>query len=151
VLSVRAEQGFTYEAEARSAKTPWSYSYDWGIYEDLIPHSLYLVTHFLTRPGVPLVAAFDLDKVREAAVEELRLLIPSDGAIGEVMFSLNAQPQRARVEVVGTLGSMTADHLGLYTTSTLIGGMPRTIQRLSGGFQVSVQHASGSASLVLGA
>jgi len=151
VLSIRVEQGFAYDPEARSARTPWSYTYDWGIYEDLIPHPLYLVTHFLTHPGVPLVAAFDLARVREAAVEEIRLLIPSEGAIGEIMFSLNAQPQPARIEVVGTRGRMTADHLGLYTTSTLVGGMPRTIQRLSAGFHTSVQHAIGSASLVAGA
>src|SRR5918992_460604 len=31
VISVRVEQGFTYEAAARSAVIPWSYTYDWGI------------------------------------------------------------------------------------------------------------------------
>jgi 2-alkyl-3-oxoalkanoate reductase len=30
ILSVRAEQGFTYESAARSSAIPWSYTYDWG-------------------------------------------------------------------------------------------------------------------------
>ncbi|HEX2250440.1 MAG TPA: Gfo/Idh/MocA family oxidoreductase, partial [Gemmatimonadales bacterium] len=41
VISVRAEQGFTYEAAARSKRIPWSYGYDWGTFHNLICHPLY--------------------------------------------------------------------------------------------------------------
>ncbi len=51
VISIRAEQGFTYEAAARSTVIPWSYSYDWGTFDNLICHPLYLACHFLTDPG----------------------------------------------------------------------------------------------------
>jgi 2-alkyl-3-oxoalkanoate reductase len=151
VLSVRAEQGFGYESVARAAKIPWSYGYDWGIFENLIPHALYLVTHFLANPGTPLVAAFDLGTVKEAAVEELHVLIPSDAAVGEVVLSMNAAPQRVRLEVIGTRGSLTADYVGLHVTGAVLGGLPGVVQRLTGGFQTAWQHAAGSTTFILGA
>jgi 2-alkyl-3-oxoalkanoate reductase len=150
VLSVRAEQGFGYESAARAATIPWSYGYDWGIFENLIPHALYLVSHFLAAPGTPLVAAFDLGTVKEAAVEELRILIPSDSAVGEVVLSMNAAPQRVRLEVVGTRGSLTADYVGLQVTGTILSGLPGIVQRLTAGFQTAWQHAAGSAAFIVG-
>jgi predicted dehydrogenase len=150
VLSVRAEQGFGYESVARAAKIPWSYTYGWGIYENLIPHPLYLVSHFLAHPGVPAVTAFNVGAVREAAVEELRVLIPSDSAVGEVVLSMNAAPQRARIEVVGTKGSLTADYLGLCVTGTRVSGMPSSVQRLAAGFHTAWEHVAGSSALIFG-
>ena len=150
VLSVRAEQGFGYEGVARAAAIPWSYTYDWGVYENLMPHALYLVTHFLASPGVPQVAGFDLGGVREAAVEEIRALIPSTAAVGEVVLSMNATPQRVRVEVVGTRGSLTADYVGLHVTGARVSGMPGVVQRLTAGFHLAWQQAGGSWSLIAG-
>ena len=109
VVSVRAEQGFMYEPGARSAVIPWSYSYDWGTFDNLICHPLYLACHFLSHPGRPQVAGFNLGTVREAAVEEIRVLIPSANGIGEVSLSLCSSPEVNRLEIVGTKGRITAD------------------------------------------
>ncbi len=109
VVSVRAEQGFTFEPGARSAVIPWSYSYDWGIFENLISHPLYLACHFLSHPGRPQALGFNLGSVREAAVEEIRVLIPSTNGIGEVSLSLCSSPEVNRLEIVGTRGRVTAD------------------------------------------
>ena len=108
VISVRAEQGFTYET-ARSASLPWSYSYDWGTFDKLISQPLYLVCHFLNDPGLPRVVGLNLGTVREAGVEELRVLIPSSAGLGEVSFSLCTAPGVNRIEVLGTKGKVTAD------------------------------------------
>ena len=108
VISVRAEQGFTYET-ARSASLPWSYSYDWGTFDKLISQPLYLVCHFLKDPGLPRVVGLNLGTVREAGVEELRVLIPSSAGLGEVSFSLCTAPGVNRIEVLGTKGKVTAD------------------------------------------
>jgi 2-alkyl-3-oxoalkanoate reductase len=151
VLSVRAEQGFGYEAVAHAARVPWSYAYDWGVYDNLMPHPLYLVCHFLANPGVPIVAGFDLGTVQEAAVEEIRVLIPSDAAIGEVVLSMNASPQRAKIEVVGTRGTLAADYVGLYVSGSRVTGMPAAVQRLTAGLHAARQHAAGSTALILGA
>jgi len=150
VLSVRAEQGFGYEGVARGATIPWSYTYDWGIYENLVPHALYLVTAFLAEPGAPQVASFDLGTVREAAVEEIRAWIPSAAAVGEVVLSMNAAPQRVRVEVVGTRGALVADYVGLNVTGVRVSGMPGIVQRLTAGFHAAWQQAGGSLSLITG-
>ena len=109
VISVRAEQGFTYEAAARSTSIPWSYSYDWGTFDNLISHPLYLVCHFLKDPGLPRVVGLNLGSIRDVGVEELRVLIPSSAGLGEVSFSLCSAPEVNRIEVLGTRGRVTAD------------------------------------------
>jgi predicted dehydrogenase/nucleoside-diphosphate-sugar epimerase len=150
VLAVRAEQGFGSEGVARGASIPWSYTYDWGIYENLMPHALYLVSAFLAEPGIPQVAGFNLGTVREAAVEEIRAWIPSAAAVGEVVLSMNAAPQRVRVEVVGTRGALVADYVGLHVAGVRVSGMPGIVQRLTAGFHAGWQQVGGSLSLITG-
>lgn len=123
VISVRAEQGFTYEAAARSSAIPWSYSYDWGTFDNLICHPLYLACHFLSDPGKPEVAGFNLGTVREAGVEEIRVLIPALNGIGEVSLSLCSSPEVNRVELTGTSGRITADWRTMAVMTTREGGL----------------------------
>ena len=134
VISVRAEQGFTYEADARSAVIPWSYSYDWGTFDNLICHPLYLACHFLSDPGNPRVAGFNLGSVREAGVEEIRVLIPSSSGIGEVSLSLCSSPEVNRVEVTGTKGRITADWQTMTVLTTRASGLPSAASRFTGNF-----------------
>ena len=131
VISVRAEQGFTYDAAARSAAIPWSYSYDWGTFDNLASHPLYLACHILADPGKPQVAGFNLGTMREAGVEEIRALIPSSNGIGEVSLSLCASPEVNRVEVTGTRGRIIADWETM-TVSTSSSRLPGAVKRLTG-------------------
>jgi 2-alkyl-3-oxoalkanoate reductase len=134
VISVRAEQGFTYEAAARSAMIPWSYGYDWGAFDNLICHPLYLACHFLTDPGLPQVVGLNLGTVREAGVEELRVLIPSSTALGEVSFSLCSAPEVNRIEVVGSKGRIMADWQTMTVLSYRESGLPSALVRFTANF-----------------
>jgi predicted dehydrogenase/nucleoside-diphosphate-sugar epimerase len=139
VVSVRCEQGFSYESAARAAAIPWAYGYEWGIYENLMPHPLYLVSRFLEQPGEPEVVAFDLGKVREAAVDELRVLIPSKSACAEVSLSLTTAPERNRIEIVGTRGRIWADYASLTVLVERVNFLPGIVRRLLGNLGVSWQ------------
>ena len=134
VISVRAEQGFTYEANARSAVIPWSYSYDWGTFDNLICHPIYLACHFLTDPGRPQVAAFNPGLMREAGVEEIRVVIPSRTGIAEVSLSLSSSPEINRVEVVGTRGRVTADWQTMTVLTLRESGLPSALARFTANF-----------------
>jgi nucleoside-diphosphate-sugar epimerase/predicted dehydrogenase len=134
VVSVRAEQGFTYEASARSAVIPWSYSYDWGTFDNLICHPLYLACHFLKDPGRPQVASFNPGLVREAGVEEIRVVIPSRTGIAEVSLSLTSSPEINRVEIVGTRGRVTADWQTMAVLTTRESGLPPALARFGANF-----------------
>lgn len=134
VISVRAEQGFTYEAAARSASIPWSYSYDWGTFDNLICHPLYLASHFLTDPGLPRVVGLNLGAVREAGVEELRVLIPSSTGLGEVSFSLSSAPEVNRIEILGTKGRITADWQTMTVLTYRESGLPSAVARFTANF-----------------
>ena len=150
VLSVRAEQGFAYEKVARAASIPWSYRYEWGVFDNLMPHALYLTTHFLNEPGSPLVSAFDLGRIREAGVEELRVLIPSRGAVGEVALSMTAAPPQNRVEIVGTRGRLLVDYLAMSVTGFRLTGLPGPVARFTSGFSAGWQSVGANASLIAG-
>ena len=134
VVSVRAEQGFTYEPGARSAVIPWSYAYDWGTFDNLICHPLYLACRFLSEPGKPQVVGFNIGSVREAGVEEIRVLIPSTTGIGEVSLSLCSSPEVNRVEVIGTRGRVTADWQTLTVITQRQSRLPPALTRITGGF-----------------
>jgi nucleoside-diphosphate-sugar epimerase/predicted dehydrogenase len=134
VISVRAEQGFTYEAAARSTSIPWSYSYDWGAFDNLICHPLYLACHFLPDPGRPQVVGYNLGTTREAGVVEIRLLIPSPAGIAEVSLSLCSAPEVNRIEVVGTRGRISADWQTMTVLVTRERGLPSAVVRFTGNF-----------------
>jgi nucleoside-diphosphate-sugar epimerase/predicted dehydrogenase len=148
VISVRAEQGFTYEASARSAVIPWSYSYDWGTFDNLICHPLYLACHFFSEPGRPQVAAFNTGSVREAGVEEIRVLIPSKTGIAEVSLSLSSSPEVNRVEIVGTQGRIMADWQTMTVLTSRASGLPSALSRFTANFGTAADLAkSGMATL----
>jgi nucleoside-diphosphate-sugar epimerase/predicted dehydrogenase len=138
VISVRAEQGFTYEAAARSAAIPWSYSYDWGTFDNLICHPLYLACHFLGDPGQPKVVGLNLGAVREAGVEEIRVLVPSSTGIGEVSLSLCSSPEVNRVEIVGSKGRITADWQTMTVLTHGRSGLPSALARFTGNFETAL-------------
>jgi nucleoside-diphosphate-sugar epimerase/predicted dehydrogenase len=150
VISVRAEQGFTYEAAARSASIPWSYSYDWGTFDNLICHPLYLACHFLTDPGLPRVVGLNLGTVREAGVEELRVLIPSSAGLGEVSFSLCSAPEVNRIEVLGTSGRVTADWQTMTVLTYRESGLPSALARFAGNFVTALNLVRSGTGTLLG-
>jgi predicted dehydrogenase/nucleoside-diphosphate-sugar epimerase len=150
VVSVRAEQGFAYERSARSASVPWSYRYDWGIFDNLMPHPLYLASHFLDRPADPHVVGFNLGRIREAGVEEIRVLIPSGSAVAEVALSLTTAPPRNYVEVIGTQGRLTADWISLSTLVLRHSPLPAFVSRFTSNARIAAQLAGATAGLAWG-
>jgi nucleoside-diphosphate-sugar epimerase/predicted dehydrogenase len=150
VISIRAEQGFTYEAAARSTVIPWSYSYDWGTFDNLICHPLYLACHLLTNPGRPQVVGFNLGAVREAGVEEIRVLIPSSSGIGEVSLSLCNSPEVNRIEVVGTRGRITADWQTMTVLTMAQSGLPSALVRFTANFAAALDLTRAGVQTLLG-
>jgi 2-alkyl-3-oxoalkanoate reductase len=150
VISVRAEQGFTYEAAARSRVIPWSYSYDWGTFDNLICHPLYLACHFLPDAGQPQVVGHNLGAVREAGVEEVRVLIPSPAGIGEVSLSLCSAPEVNRIEVTGTRGRVTADWQTMTVVTTSQSGLPSALVRFTSNFATALDLARSGMTTLIG-
>jgi 2-alkyl-3-oxoalkanoate reductase len=150
VISVRAEQGFTYEASARSAVIPWSYAYDWGTFDNLICHPLYLACHFLTEPGQPQVAAYNPGLVREAGVEEIRVVIPSHSGIAEVSLSLCSAPEVNRVELVGSRGRIVADWQTMTVLTSRESGWPSAMARFTANFATAFDLIRSGLSTVFG-
>ena len=150
VVSVRAEQGFTYEAMARSANIPWSYTYDWGTFDNLFCHPLYLACYFLRNPGRPQVVGYNLGTLREAAVEEIRVLLPSESGLGEVSLSLCTSPEVNRLELVGTRGRIVADWQTMTVLTTRTSEWPPAVARFTGNFTTAFHLARAGLATVYG-
>jgi nucleoside-diphosphate-sugar epimerase/predicted dehydrogenase len=150
IVSVRAEQGFTYEAAARSAQMPWSYIYDWGIVENLLPHPLSVACHFLEEPGEPQVVGFNLGRVRESAVEEIRAIIPAKNAVAEVSLSMLNTPEVNRLEVVGTRGRIVVDFNAMSVLSSRQSGLPSAVTRFTLNINAALQLTRSSLAVASG-
>ncbi len=150
VVSVRAEQGYSYEGAARAAEIPWSYLDDFGILDNLMAHPLYLATHFLAHPGAAQVHAYNLNRVSEAGVEEVRVMIPSREAAAEVCLTLNAHPERNRVEIMGTDGRIVVDLLGMSLQVTRRSGLPSIVSRFGGDLGTAKQLVVSTGATILG-
>jgi 2-alkyl-3-oxoalkanoate reductase len=151
VISVRAEQGFTYDHAARSAVIPWNYSYDWGTFDRLICQPLYLACQFLSNPGKPRVAGFNRGTVREAGVEEIRVLIPATRGIGEVSLSLCGAPEVNRIEISGTNGRVTADWHTMTVLTLNRSRLPSALARFTGNLAAAANLARTGLLHLLGA
>ncbi len=149
VVSVRAEQGFAYESIARSLRMPWSYTYEWGIFENLMPHPLYLALHFLDEPGEPLVYGYSTERIREARFEEIRVLIPSPASVAEVSLSLTGRPERNRLYILGTQGALDADLLASTLVRYRVRPLPSFADRFLGTVGAASQLAAGAVGNVL--
>jgi 2-alkyl-3-oxoalkanoate reductase len=149
LVSVRAEQGFTYEPGARAAMIPWDHTYDWGIFENLMPHPLSLLCRLLHDPGDPSVVGLNVGRVREAAVEEVRVIIPAANALGELSFSL-ATPEANRLELVGTTGRILVDFDAMIVLSWGENGLPTAVNRFGRNFVTAAKLADASAAVAAG-
>jgi 2-alkyl-3-oxoalkanoate reductase len=150
VLSLRVEQGFQYEAAARSAVIPWSYTYDWGIFDNLMPHALSVACHFLGEPDELEVTGFNPGCVREAAVEEIRALISSGDVAAEVSLSLCASPEVNRLELVGTRGRIIVDFNAMTVLSRGVGSLPTAASRFTSGLATGVKLAGSTIGVAIG-
>src|SRR5262249_6970341 len=119
-------------------------------FENLITHPLYVACHFLHDPGKPQVVALSPGRVREAAVEEIRVLIPAENAIGEVSLSLCASPETNRFEVVGTNGRILVDFVTLTVVTRRNNGLPSFVDRFSANFRTAASLMRSGTSVAFG-
>jgi nucleoside-diphosphate-sugar epimerase/predicted dehydrogenase len=150
VLSVRAEQGFTYESAAHSLVVPWYYRDDWGLFDALIPHPLSLVCSLLQEPGEPQVIGLNVGKLRESAVDELRIVIPASNALGELSLSLVAAPEVNSFEAVGTLGRIAVDFNAFTVLSSRDSGLPSFVNRFMRNFTTALKLTGASTATTFG-
>ena len=80
---------------------------------------------------------FNLGTVREAAVEEIRVLIPAVNGIGEVSLSLCSSPEVNRLEIVGTKGRVTADWQTYAVLTSLQRRLPTVLAALAPSFDAA--------------
>jgi nucleoside-diphosphate-sugar epimerase/predicted dehydrogenase len=150
IVSIRAEQGFSYEAAARSAVIPWSYTYEWGIFDNLMPHPLSVACHFLGEPDELQATGFSPGCVREAAVEEVRVQIRSGRRVAEVSLSLCASPEVNRLEVVGTAGRILVDFNAMTVLSRGRSSLPAAAARFTSSLEAAGRLTASTFGVALG-
>jgi predicted dehydrogenase len=80
-----------------------------GVFQEVAPHALYLLAAFLGAPRIASVLAKRTDGAAAPGPDELRVLLESEGALGSVALSVQAEPHQVSARIHGTKMSLALD------------------------------------------
>ena len=109
LVSVDIVQGFTLARPVEGKPVPWSYTYPWGTYDNLIPHCLYYARAFAGECVSLAVRADSRGRIAESAFDELLVDMQGSMAQARVLLTLATAPERNTVTLRGTLATVTVD------------------------------------------
>src|SRR3989442_9282458 len=108
---------------------PWSYSYPWGIFHNLVPHGLYYAREFAGEPVKLVTSARSARRVPESAFDELLVTMDGTVARARIALSLATAPERNTLTLSGTKASVVADTNLLTAINGREGILPSPISR----------------------
>jgi predicted dehydrogenase len=109
LVAVDIVQGFTRARPVEGKPVPWSYSYPWGTYDNLIPHCLYYARAFSGDCESLAVRASSRGRIPESAFDELVVDIQGSVAQARILLTLATAPERNTVTLRGTRATVTVD------------------------------------------
>jgi predicted dehydrogenase len=109
LVAVDIVQGFTRSHPVEGRPVPWSATYPWGTYDNLIPHCLYYARAFAGDCKSLIVGAVSQGRIPESAFDELLVNMKGSVAQVRILLTLATAPERNTVTLRGTLGTVTVD------------------------------------------
>lgn len=110
LVAVEIVQGFTRQSKVGGeSRVPWSYTYPWGIYHNLVPHPLYYARAFAGEPSRLSVRAWSRGLVPESAFDEMTIEFDGAQARARILLTLCTAPERNTVTLRGTRATVVVD------------------------------------------
>ena len=109
LVAVDIVQGFTRVRPVEDKPVPWSYTYPWGTYDNLMPHCLYYARAFAGDCQSLAVGVTSRGRIPESAFDELLVDMKGSVAQARILLTLATAPERNTVTLRGTLGTVTVD------------------------------------------
>lgn len=114
----------------------WGYSLPGSLFQDFLPHALYIANDLMGGAEIHNVIAEYSGGVQGVEHDELKIFLKKGGLTGLVSVSMSVSPRYQFVNVYGTQGSMKIDLLNkIVLLDKQIGPVPKSINRVLTSFK----------------
>ncbi len=111
-------------------KNYWGMNLPGSIYQDYMPHALYVLTDFMPKAQVREVITNCSGSIPGVDHDELKVVLQNEQTVGMIHVSLSVSPRYQFVKIFGTNGSMKLDFLNkVVLLDKEINAMPRMLNR----------------------
>ena len=133
---------------------PWLYGLPGGVYQDFLPHPLYLLLEYAGTPRSLTVKHRSTGVLPQSLPDEIRILVDGERAMGTVTVSFAARPHLHFLRIYGTNGMVEVDFNTMTTTVHAVSSLPKAAQKatfnLADGWQKTTQTFSNTFRFVTG-
>jgi 2-alkyl-3-oxoalkanoate reductase len=127
---------------------PWLYSLPGGVYQDFLPHPLYVLLEHTGAPTDLTVMHRATGVLPQRLPDEIRILVNGERAFGTVTVSFAARPHLHFVRIYGTAGMVEVDFNTMTTVVHPLSGLPKAAQKLTYNLEDSRERATAAVSNV---
>ncbi|MBI5643655.1 MAG: NAD-dependent epimerase/dehydratase family protein [Deltaproteobacteria bacterium] len=119
---------------------PWLYELPGGVYQDFLPHPLYVMLDYTGRPEEIKVMSRSNGVLPQGLPDEIRILIKGERAFGTLAFSFAARPHLQFLRIYGTKMMAEVDFNTMTAITHPESSLPKAAQKasfnLSAGWQL---------------
>jgi nucleoside-diphosphate-sugar epimerase/predicted dehydrogenase len=108
---------------------PWLYGLPGGVYQDFLPHPLYVLLEYTGAPRNMTVMYRSNGTLPQRLPDEIRILVDGEKAFGTVTFSFAAKPHLHFVRVYGTRMMVEADFNNMTAIAHPVSSLPKAAQK----------------------
>jgi predicted dehydrogenase/nucleoside-diphosphate-sugar epimerase len=108
---------------------PWLYTLPGGVYQDFMPHPLYVLLEYTGAPLEIKVMQQTHGVLPQDMPDEIRILIKGEKAFGTLTFSFAAQPHLHFVRIYGTKMMVQVDINTMTTVAHPVSSLPKAAQK----------------------
>ena len=108
---------------------PWLYSLPGGVYQDFMPHPLYVLLEYTGNPVEIKVMQQTHGVLPQDMPDEIRVLIKGEKAFGTLTFSFAARPHLHFVRIYGTKSMVEVDINTMTTIAHPVSSLPKAAQK----------------------
>jgi nucleoside-diphosphate-sugar epimerase len=127
---------------------PWLYGLPGGVYQDFLPHALYVLLEYTGAPRELKVMQRTTGVLPQNLPDEIRILINGEDAFGTVTFSFAAKPHLHFIRVYGTRMMTEIDINTMTAVVHPVSGLPKAAQKVIYNIQESWQQTTSTVSNV---
>lgn len=108
---------------------PWLYDLPGGVYQDFMPHPLYVLLEYTGRPKETKVMFQTHNVLPQGMPDEIRVLVNGEKAFGTLTFSFAARPHLHFIRVYGTKMMVEVDINTMTTVTHPLSSLPKAAQK----------------------
>lgn len=110
-------------------KLPWLYDLPGGVYQDFLPHPLYVLLEYTGKPKEIKVMSKAYGTLPQNLPDEIRVLVDGEKAFGTMTFSFAAKPHLHFIKIYGTKMMAEVDINTMTTVIHPLSSLPKAAQK----------------------